>query len=368
MYWARVRDMYSPFESGMKSGSARVFEHQIPGGQYSNLIVQCQSMGLWNQWEAVLDAYRDVNKLFGDVVKVTPSSKCVGDLALYLVTRNVTAEDLLDPSKASSIDFPESVVGLLKGDLGFPHRGFPKAVEDAILKGVPKRTVRAGLVLPPADFSQNIKTLSEKWGVEITPEMGMSSLMYPAVFVDYMKRLASKGPLLRYLPTPVYFYAMQTNQVCKMNAPAALLSHILKDSSSNSNSKAVTDTELVEVTIELKRVGPLKEGKRTVVFAVNGTSEQHVDIKDSTGAFVFEGPMANPGIAGEIASPMPGAIEKVLVKEGQSVNAGDTLMVVSAMKMEVKSTSPFAGKVTSIAVQQGARVVEGALLCVISKV
>ena len=114
MYWSRVRDMYEPFESGMKSGTARVFDHQVPGGQYSNLIVQCRSMGLWERWEEVLDAYHDVNKLFGNIIKVTPSSKCVGDLALYLVTRNVTADDLLDPAKASSIDFPESVVGLLR--------------------------------------------------------------------------------------------------------------------------------------------------------------------------------------------------------------------------------------------------------------
>ena len=158
----------------MKSGSARVFEHQVPGGQYSNLLVQCRSMGLYDKWEEVLDAYRDVNKLFGDIVKVTPSSKCVGDLALYLVTRSLTTSDLLDPSKvgshsystikdivhgmksslshshlrfptffmqAASIDFPESVVGLLRGDLGFPHRGFPQPVEDAILKGAARRTV-----------------------------------------------------------------------------------------------------------------------------------------------------------------------------------------------------------------------------------
>lgn len=350
--------MYSPFESGMKSGSARVFEHQIPGGQYSNLIVQCQSMGLWNQWEAVLDAYRDVNKLFGDIIKVTPSSKCVGDLALYLVTRNVTAADLLDPAKVSSIDFPESVVGLLKGDLGFPHRGFPTLVENVILKGAPKRTVRAGLVLPPADFELNIKTLTEKWGVPISPEMGMSSLMYPAVFADYMKRLQSKGPLLRYLPTPVYFYAMQAGQSFKMTVPASLASHILKDS--------LSSDKPVEVFVELKRVGPLKDGKRTVMFGVNGKSEQHADIKDSTGVFVFDGPMANPVSAGEIASPMPGVIEKLLVKEGQSVAAGDTLLVVSAMKMEVKSTAPFDGIVSSITVAAGTRVVEGALLCTLT--
>ncbi len=171
LYWQGIRDQYSPFESGMKSGTARVFEHQIPGGQYSNLIVQCSGMGLaLDQWAAVLDAYRDVNFLFGDVVKVTPSSKVVGDLALYLVMKGLTTSDLVDPvtqeikQNALKLDFPQSVVGLLKGELGFPHRGFPKAVEDLVLKGAPKLTTRAGLVLPPIDFMQNIAQLSEKWG------------------------------------------------------------------------------------------------------------------------------------------------------------------------------------------------------------
>ncbi len=155
----------------MKSGTARVFEHQIPGGQYSNLLVQCAGMGLaLDQWAAVLDAYRDVNMLFGDVVKVTPSSKVVGDLALYLVMKGLKTDDLIDPvtqeikSDATKLDFPQSVVGLLKGELGFPHRGFPKAVEDLVLKGAPKLSIRAGLVLAPVDFEDNISKLSEKWG------------------------------------------------------------------------------------------------------------------------------------------------------------------------------------------------------------
>lgn len=171
LYWAGIREQYSPFESGMKSGTARVFEHQIPGGQYSNLLVQCAGMGLsLDQWAAVLDAYRDVNKLFGDVVKVTPSSKCVGDLALYLVMKGLKTDDLIDPvtdeikPNARLLDFPQSVVGLLKGELGFPHRGFPKAVEELVLRGQEKLTIRAGLVLPPVDFEDNIAKLSAKWG------------------------------------------------------------------------------------------------------------------------------------------------------------------------------------------------------------
>jgi len=353
MYWSRVRDMYSPFESGMKSGSARVYEHQIPGGQYSNLLVQCQSMGLWDRWEEVLDAYRDVNKLLGDIVKVTPSSKCVGDLALYLVTRNVSAADLLDPSKAASIDFPDSVVGLLKGELGFPHRGFPAAVEAAILKGSPKLKIRAGLALPPINFQENINDLSKKFQTEISPEQGMSSIMYPKVFSDYMTRLKAKSRLLRYLPSPVYLYAMEPGQKFTMNVPSSFANEVIHDFTPSS--------ETTEVTIELRRVGPLKGGKRSIVFSVNG-KEQSTDVRDSAGEFVFEGPMAEAGKISHIASPMPGAIEKLLVKEGQSVKQGDTLCTVSAMKMEVKVTSPMDGTIKSLSVSIGTRVVEGALL------
>ena len=177
-YWGKVRNDYEPFESGMKSGSARVFDHQIPGGQYSNLLVQCSSMGLQGeQWNAVLDAYRDVNLLFGDIVKVTPSSKVVGDLALYLVLKGLTTKDLIDPitntavPEATLLDFPESVVGLMKGDLGFPHRGFPESLTALVLKGntANKYTTRAGLLLPPVDFEKNIATLSAKFGVVSSP-------------------------------------------------------------------------------------------------------------------------------------------------------------------------------------------------------
>jgi len=354
MYWARVRTMYSPFESGMLSGSARVFEHQIPGGQYSNLIVQCQSMGLWDRWEEVLDAYRDVNRLLGDIIKVTPSSKCVGDLALYLVTRNVTASDLLDPSKASSIDWPESVVGLMMGDLGFPHRGFPEAVEAVILKGAAKRTIRAGITLPPANFEANRLALEAQFGVSISEEMAMSSLMYPKVFSDYIKRLQSKGPFLRYLPTPVYFYAMQVGQSFTMKVPAVL-------SDSNLILDKNTPVEIVDMTVEMRRVGPLKDRHRTVTIAINGL-EESFDIKDSSGKFVFEGPMANPADSKQIASPMPGVIEKLLVKEGDVVQAGDVICTVSAMKMEVKVSANADGKVSSMHISVGTRVIEGALL------
>jgi len=363
MYWSRVRDIYCPFESGMKSGSARVFEHQIPGGQYSNLIVQCQSMGLWSRWEEILDAYRDVNEVLGNIVKVTPSSKCVGDLALYLVTMNKKAADLLDASKAASIDFPESVVGLMKGDLGFPHRGFPETIEQAILKGAAKRTIRAGLTLPPADFAANIASLSAKFSREISPEEGMSSLMYPKVFEDFMKDQTKKSQLVRFIPSPVYLYGMLPGSSFFMSIPpAAVPQSALDDLRLDAAQLAQFEGPGgINVTVTMDRISSLKDRHRTVVFRVNG-KEQHVQVKDTSGVFVFEGPMANGADPAHVGSPMPGVIEKVLVSEGQTVHAGDVLCTVSAMKMEVKVTAPRDCKIDSIVATASTRVVEGALI------
>lgn len=330
--------MYAPFESGMLSGSARVYDHQIPGGQYSNLLVQCASMGLAERWEEVLDAYRDVNALLGDIVKVTPSSKCVGDMALYLVTRNTKCSELLDPAISASIDWPDSVVGLLRGELGLPHKGFPLAVEEAILKGRSKLTQRAGLVLPPVDFTENICVLTAQFGFAVTAEQAMSYLMYPKVFSDYIKRLKTHGGLLlSALPTPVYIYGAAIN-----------------------HSFPVAENSTV-VHLQLKRVCPLREGTRALVWGVN-EQEYTVEVKDKSDVFVFEGAMADTSIAGQMASPMPGVVEKVLVSEGKQVAAGDVLCTISAMKMEVKVTAPAAGTVTVISAPTGTRVVEGALL------
>lgn len=376
LFWAGIRENYSPFESGMKSGTARVFDHQIPGGQYSNLIVQCSGIGLsLDQWSAVLDAYRDVNLLFGDVVKVTPSSKCVGDLALYLVLKGLKTSDLIDPITntiqpgAQLLDFPASIVGLLKGDLGFPHRGFPAKLEELVLRGESKRTIRAGLVLPAVDFAAHRQQLCATWQEEISYEEAMSELMYPQVFADYMKRRQEKGPLLTHLPSLIYLYAMLPNDEFVIRLPRTLLVHIAPKAPAT---VVTADSALVKV--ECQRVTAIAQGRRTVHFQVtilqeDGMSIIHtehatVDVKDTGGAFVFDGPMAdvaNP--TNQIASPMAGIIEKVLVTPGQQVQAGDVLCTVSAMKMEVKVSAPRAGIVQSLAIPApGYRVVEGALL------
>jgi pyruvate carboxylase len=343
----------------MKSGTARVFEHQIPGGQYSNLLVQTAGMGLsLEQWSAVLDAYRDVNLLFGDVVKVTPSSKCVGDLAIYLVMKGLKTSDLIDPETqeikpgAMSLDFPQSIVGLLKGELGFPHRGFPKALEDLVLKGASKLTERAGLVLKPVDFEDNIKQLSAKWNQAITPEEAMSYLMYPAVFNDYMTRKNKKGPLLTDLPTLPYLYGLVAGDIFDMYLTADKMSHVFHSLASSGKADSILVKENAnernefKVRVELQRITSIQQGFRQAIFKIQLLSPENVslynevqttEVKDTGGVFVFEGPMADPNKPKEVGSPMAGIVEKILVKDGQKVEAGDVLCLVSAMKMEVIS-------------------------------
>ena len=340
-FWADIRKIYSPFESGMLSGSARVFDHQIPGGQYSNLLVQCQSMGIQGeQWSAVLDAYRDVNHLFGDIVKVTPSSKCVGDLALYLVLKGLTTRNLIDPitnevvPDAMLLDFPESLVSLMKGELGYPHLGFPSAVMSLILKGanIPPRSVRVGLSIPSVDFDENIAMLSKKFGVTITAEQAMSSLMYPKVFSDYMTCLQQEGPLRTLMPTQAYLYALSPGDIFSFRLPAVDLIHLVSNyqfprvanaSGDDGDGVGVVDEELAHyyATIELLRVSSLQRQQRTVAFkiqihkwtsipssiiTIDSSSSsssvmvheetQQVQVRDSGGVFVFEGAMADPNL------------------------------------------------------------------------
>ena len=185
-YWKNVRIMYAPFENGMTSGSARVFDHQIPGGQYSNLMVQCKSMGLGSRWTEVLDMYRDVNNLFGDVVKVTPSSKCVGDLALYLINRKMKASEVL--TRGDEIEFPQSTLDLCAGRLGFPHLGLPTELQRIVLKGETPMTKRPGELMPPADFAQKATELTTTLGRTPTQDEIMSSFLYPKVFNDCKSR------------------------------------------------------------------------------------------------------------------------------------------------------------------------------------
>mmetsp|Transcript_11260 Transcript_11260/g.18567 ORF Transcript_11260/g.18567 Transcript_11260/m.18567 type:complete len:1330 (-) Transcript_11260:60-4049(-) len=356
MYWGGVRDMYKPFESGMLSSTARVYDHEIPGGQYSNLIVQCKSMGLWDRWEEVLDMYRDVNRLFGRVVKVTPSSKCVGDLALYLVTRNLTTADVLDPAKAAKIDFPASTKDLMEGKLGRPHRGFPARLEAVVLKGAPKLAGRPGAAMAPADLAAQRADLEAKYG-GASDEDVVTSLMYPKVFADYKEFTQKYSTVTTNLETPVFWYGMDVGDVTELTVSRAKAEEMRVPIPED----YMGDEVLVKVT--LKRVTPITgdKGARTVIFDVNGV-EQHVTIETHKADDTFSGPMADASNRKHIGSPMPGAVEKVCVAAGDDVVEGQTIAVVSAMKMEVEVKAPGRGKIKRIVTETGSKVIDGALM------
>merc|ERR1712070_187134 len=354
MYWSKLREMYLPFECGMKAGTARVYDHEIPGGQYSNLMVQCAAMGIWEKWEEVLDMYRDVNIMFGDIVKVTPSSKCVGDLAIYLVNRGLPCDDVKDPSKAAAVDFPTSVIEFMEGRLGFPHHGFPDDIAKNILKGRPQLKESPSASLPQANFGQEKENLRTKFNFEPTDEDVISSLLYPKVFADYRKYLATNGNFVTYLQTPVHFYGMNVG----MTTTFALPSSMCDEAAATPSDKE----EMTEVTMSLTRIGPQKKDSyRTLYFLVNG-EPQEVEIQDASGDDAFIGPMADKSNLSHVGSPMPGAIDKLLVAEGASVSEGEKLAVIVAMKMEIVVKAPRDGKIGELFIEEGSKVIEGALL------
>jgi len=414
LFWMKARGMYASFESGMLSTSARVYDHQIPGGQYSNLLVQCKSMGLIDDWATILNAYRDANHVLGNIVKVTPSSKCVGDLALYLVNKKVSAADILDPIKGAALDYPESVVDLLKGGLGFPHRGFPSVLSKNILKGDSPITTRAGLILKPISIDERVASLQEMrskaiatgasdgtdaWTWEgsggdstIGKFDAMCHIMYPKVFEDYLARCGEHGTYLRHLPSDVYFHGMVVGREFDF----------VPYFGSNDHSTSVSTGSVIEsglgVKVGLARVGPVKGGSRAVEFTITtatGATHTYIHkVKVKSTKFVFTGIMASPDKANELPCPMPGVVEKAPIasdataatttknKDGSTTytaSPGDVIAIISAMKMEVKVTVPDlsvlratsatisdAGTVqVKMVVKQADQVVEGALVATI---
>ena len=337
-YWEAVRRFYQPFEEGMLAGTASVYEHEMPGGQYTNLRVQARSLGLADRWNEVASMYAKVNELFGDIVKVTPSSKVVGDMALFMVTNNLEPEHVLDASR--HIDFPKSVVEMLHGDLGQPPGGWPKELQHIVLKGKKPLNGRPGARLESIDLSAVEKELSGKLHREATQTDLASYLMYTDVFMAY-ERFRRLYDDVSVIPTPAFFYPMQP---------------------------------YVEVPIELEpgktmmvkflTVGdPDPDGNRTVFFELNGQPrEVKVVDKSLTGKARASLPKADRDNAAQVGAPMPGKISAISVSLGQSVVRGDKLLSIEAMKMETAVYSPRDGKISRINVQPGLAVASGDLL------
>jgi pyruvate carboxylase len=331
-YWEAVRDQYAAFEAGLKAPASEVYLHEMPGGQFTNLKAQARSMGLEERWHEVAETYAEVNRMFGDIVKVTPSSKVVGDMALMMVAQGLTRAQVEDPGV--DVAFPESVVDMMRGNLGQPPGGWPEALQRKVLKGENPMTARPGEVMPAADLDKLRAELKAQAGeVPVDDEDFCGYLMYPKVFTDYLHRHQDYGPV-RTLPTPVYFYGMQPGQEI---------------------SAEIDPGKTIEV--RLQAVGETNaEGDVRVFFELNG-QPRTVRVPDRrVQAIAPKRPKAEAGNPGHVAAPMPGVIASVAVTEGQPVHAGDLILTIEAMKMETGLYADRPGVVQALHVQPGAQV------------
>ncbi len=337
-YWEAVRRFYQPFEEGMLAGTASVYEHEMPGGQYTNLRVQARSLGLAERWNEITAMYARVNQLFGDIVKVTPSSKVVGDMALFLIGNNLKPEDVLDTAR--HLDFPTSVVEMLHGDLGQPPGGWPKKLQQIILKGRKPLSGRPGANLKPANLPALRRQLAEKMHTAPTDADLASYLMYPEVFLKFVQFRRDYDDV-SVLPTPIFFYPMRpyTEVPIELEEGKTLL-------------------------IKFLTIGdPDAEGNRTVFFEVNGQPRE-VKVADRalSGKARPALPKAQSDNPAHIAAPMPGKISALAVSLGQSIARGDRLLSIEAMKMETAVYSPRDGRIAKIHIHPGLTVAAGDLL------
>ncbi|GIW75724.1 MAG: hypothetical protein KatS3mg104_0787 [Phycisphaerae bacterium] len=342
IYWEQVRQLYYPFEEDIKSPTAEVYHHEMPGGQYTNLKQQAKALHLADRWKEIAAAYAEVNQLFGDIVKVTPSSKVVGDMALFMVTNNLTAADVLDPSK--KLSFPKSVVEMMQGAIGVPQGGWPKVLQKIILDsaGVKPYKGRLSAQLPKADLKKVRRELSEKLHREVNDNDVMAYLMYPQVYTEFQEHLRQYSDT-SVLPTPTFFYGMQTGEEVNVELePGKTL------------------------VVRFLTVGePHEDGTRTVFFELNGQPREVRVVDRSLEGNLHKQPKADPDNAKHVGAPMPGKISTITVKPGQPVKEGEKLLSIEAMKMETAVYAPRNAKVASIEVKLGTTVTAGDLLVIL---
>jgi pyruvate carboxylase len=309
-YWEGVRAQYAAFESGLPAPASEVYLHEMPGGQFTNLKAQARSMGLEERWHEVAQAYADVNQMFGDIVKVTPSSKVVGDMALMMVAQGLSRTEVEDPK--TEVAFPDSVIDMMRGNLGQPPGGFPKGMIDKVLKGEAPLTDRPGAKVPPADLEAMRTQLSKDLdGRAVDDEDLFGYLMYPKVFMDYMGRHRTYGPV-RTLPTKTFFYGMTAGE--------EITAEIDPGKTLEIRMQAVGETT--------------EEGEVKVFFELNG-QPRIIRVPNRLVANAAAArPKAEAGNAAHIGAPMPGVVASIAVQAGQKVAAGDLLLTIEAMKME----------------------------------
>ncbi|KFL25410.1 pyruvate carboxylase [Paradevosia shaoguanensis] len=327
-YWEGVRTQYRAFESDLRSGASEVYLHEMPGGQFTNLKEQARSLGLESRWHEVAQTYADVNQMFGDIVKVTPSSKVVGDMALAMVSSGLTRADVEDPNR--DVAFPDSVVGFFAGDLGQPPGGFPQALQKKVLKGRTPMTERPGSYLKDVDLLEERKKAEDATGIKIDDKRLASYLMYPKVYSDFVKTQDKYGPT-EALPTPVYFYGLEDGE------------------------ELFIDLEKGK-TLVLQYLGRAEtndKGMVRVFFDLNG-QPRTITVPDRLKAGeIVARPKAALGDAKQVGAPMPGVISTLAVKAGQPVVAGDVLLSIEAMKMETAIHAETDGVVAEVLVKPG---------------
>ncbi|MGE0448539.1 MAG: pyruvate carboxylase [Vicinamibacterales bacterium] len=341
-YWADVRELYYPFEEGLNAPGPDVYQHEMPGGQYTNLRQQSRSLGLQRRWREVCDAYAAANRLVGDIVKVTPSSKVVGDLALFLVTNKLTESDVLNAS--APLSFPRSVVEMMQGLLGEPEGGWPERFREIVLRSAHVDPIegRPGAAMPPADFEGAAKEIQSKTHRDPSEQDVLSYLLYPQVYLDFQEHRTQFGDTST-IPTANFFYGLQPG-----------------DETSIEIERGKT------LIVKFLTMGEVREdGTRTVFFELNGQPRAVNVIDRSVAATVKRHPKADPDNPAHVASPMPGKVSSVAVRTGQAVRKGERLLSIEAMKMETAVYSPRDAKVGEIHVEAGAVVDARDLLLVL---
>ncbi|MEM7474271.1 MAG: pyruvate carboxylase [Planctomycetota bacterium] len=339
-YWKAVREFYLPFESEALAAGGDLYEHEMPGGQYTNLYQQARALGLADRWTEVCRVYADVNRMFGDIVKVTPTSKAVGDMALFMVAGELSVEDVMQTDK--DLAPPASVIDLLGGMMGQPPGGFPSEVQQAVLRDRPIETGRPGASMPPADLQATAGKLEELLGQEPLARECVTHVLYPKVYEDFIDHRKMHGDV-SILPTPNFFYGLEPGEEI-----------------------AVDIEEGKTLIVRFLAIGqPKPDGTRTVFFELNGQPREVEVIDKNLDNAPSQALKADASDPSHVAASMPGMVILVSVGEGDSVSKGDKLVTLEAMKMETTIAADQEGTVKQIHVKSGSQVEAGDLLMVI---
>ncbi len=342
-YWETVRTYYAPFDSGPKSGSARLYEHEIPGGQYTNLREQAGALGLGHRWHEVEQTFAEVNQLFGDIVKVTPSSKVVGDMTLFLMAKEMKPADVLKLDEHHDVSFPNSVVEMFSGVLGVPPDGWPRKLQKIILRGESPVKGRPSENLAPVDFAAEKESLEKKTGHAVSNEDLLSYLLYPEVFSKFDKFRQTYSDV-SVLPTLAFFYGLKSGEEVTIEIEAGKTLIL----------KFLTVSE------------PHPDGTRTLYFELNGQPRE-VNVRDKALRVIERAhPKADPAEAGQVGAPTAGVVTGIAVQANQPVERGAKLMTLEAMKMQSNIYAPLAGRIVKLLVAPGQSVEAKDLLVTIA--